>query len=337
MAKSDDKVTGMKKAAMLMVALGTDISSAVFKHMTDAEVEKLTIHIAGLSKLTPRDKFSVMEEFYNLALAKEYILTGGIDYAREVLERALGAGKAMDIINRLSTFLDVKPFDIARKSDPNQLLNLIRGEHPQTIALILSYLDSTKASFILKNLKDPELQANITKRIALIDRTSPEVIKEVEKVLEKKLSMVMSTDTTEVGGVTGIVEILNRIGRKTESEIMDKLVEEDPELAEEIKKRMFVFEDVIKIGDRDFQTVLRQVEMAQLAQALKNQKQDVQDKVFRNMGKRAAEMLREEMEFAGPVRLREIEESQQQIVNVIRGMIESGEISDYRTEGGESI
>lgn len=337
MAKTDDKMTGMKKASMLMVALGPEISSEIFKHMSDSEIEKMTLHIAGLSKLGPKDKADVLEEFYNMALAKEYILTGGIDYARDVLERALGTGKAMDIINRLSTFLDVAPFDFARKSDPNQLLNFIRNEHPQTIALVLSYLQASQAAYIMKALNDPSLQVSVTKRIATMDRTSPEIIKEVEKVLEKKLSMVLSPEYTEAGGIQGCVEILNRVGRKTESEIMDKLSEDDPELAEEIKKRMFVFEDIVKLGDRDLQQVLRQVESAQLATALKNQKEEVQGKVFGNMSKRAADMLREDMDFAGPVRLREIEEAQQHIVNTIRGMIESGEISDYRTEGGDML
>ncbi len=336
MAK-DEKNTGIKKAAMMMVALGPEIAADIFKHMSDNEIERLTLEIAGLNKLSPKDKAGVLEEFYNLAMAKEYILAGGIDYARDVLERALGTGKAMDVINRLSTFLDVAPFEFARKSDPNQLLNFIRNEHPQTIALVLSYLSPAQSSYIMKALNDPALQVSVTKRIALMDRTSPEVIKEVEKVLEKKLSMVLSPEYTEAGGIGGVVEILNRVGRKTESEIMDKLSEEDPELAEEIKKRMFVFEDIVKINDRDLQQVLRQVESAQLATALKNMKDEVQQKVYGNMSKRAAEMLKEDMDFAGPVRLREIEEAQQHIVNTIRGMIESGEISDYRSEGGEML
>jgi flagellar motor switch protein FliG len=336
MAK-DEKNTGIKKAAMMMVALGPEIAADIFKHMSDNEIERLTLEIASLNKLSPKEKAAVLEEFYNLAMAKEYILAGGIDYARDVLERALGTGKAMDVINRLSTFLDVAPFEFARKSDPNQLLNFIRNEHPQTIALVLSYLSPAQSSYIMKALNDPALQVSVTKRIALMDRTSPEVIKEVEKVLEKKLSMVLSPEYTEAGGIGGVVEILNRVGRKTESEIMDKLSEEDPELAEEIKKRMFVFEDIVKINDRDLQQVLRQVESAQLATALKNMKDEVQQKVYGNMSKRAAEMLKEDMDFAGPVRLREIEEAQQHIVNTIRGMIESGEISDYRSEGGEML
>lgn len=336
MAK-DDKDTGIQKASALMVALGPEISSEIFKNLSDNEIERLTLAIASMNKLTPGDKSVVLEEFYNLAIAKEYILAGGIDYARDVLERALGTGKAMDVINRLSTFLDVAPFDFARKSDPNQLLNFIRNEHPQTIALILSYLSPAQSSFIMKNLNDPMLQVSVTKRIATLDRTSPEIIKEVEKVLEKKLSLVLSPEYTEAGGIDGVVEILNRVGRKTEAEIMDKLSEEDPELAEEIKKRMFVFEDITKISDRDIQQVFRQVESSQLAIALKNQKEEVQQKVFGNMSKRAAEMLKEDMEFAGPVRLREIEEAQQHIVNTIRGMIESGEIADYRSEGGEMV
>ncbi len=332
-----ERDSGLKKAALLMVALGPEIAAQIFKHLSDSETEHLTLEIASINKLTPERKAAVLEDFYNMAVAKEYILSGGIDYARDVLERALGTGKAMDVINRLSTFLDVAPFDFARKSDSNQLLNFLRNEHPQTIALILSYLNSAQASHILKNLNDPALQVSVTKRIALMDRTSPEIIKEVEKVLEKKLSMVLSPEYTEAGGIPGVVEILNRVGRRTELDIMEKLSENDPELAEEIKKRMFVFEDIVKISDRDLQSLLRQVESAQLATALKNVKDDVKDKVLGNLSKRGADMLREDMEFAGPVRLKEVEEAQQHIVNTLRSMIESGEIADYRSEGADSL
>lgn len=265
-------------------------------------------------------------------MAQEFISNGGIDYAREVLERALGTQKAIDIVNRLTSSLQVRPFDFVRRTDPAHLLNFIQSEHPQTIALILSYLEPQKAAQILSSLRH-EIQADVAKRIATMDRTSPDVLREVERVLERKLSTLASEDYTSAGGVDAIVEVLNNVDRGTEKIIIEALEEDDPELAEEIKKRMFIFEDIVLLDDRAIQKVLREVDTNDLAKALKGVEPEVQEKIFKNMSKRASSLLREDMDFMGPLRLRDVEESQQKVVNIIRKLEESGDIVIAR--GGE--
>ncbi|HNR87271.1 MAG TPA: flagellar motor switch protein FliG [Spirochaetota bacterium] len=319
------QLTGRQKAAVFLVSLGSDVSSEIFKHLREDEIEQLTFEIARLDKVDPEDKDRVLQEFQELMMAQEFISTGGIDYAREVLERALGTQKAIDIVNRLTSSLQVRPFDFIRRTDPSHLLNFIQGEHPQTIALILAYLDPSKASTILGGLSH-QIQADVAKRIATMDRTSPDVLREVERVLERKLSTLASEDYTSAGGVDAIVEILNQVDRGTEKIIIEALEEEDPELAEEIKKRMFVFEDIVLLDDRSIQKVLREVDTQDLAKALKGVDAEVQEKIFRNMSKRASSLLREDMDFMGPIRLRDVEEAQQKIVNIIRKLEEAGDI-----------
>jgi flagellar motor switch protein FliG len=261
---------------------------------------------------------------------------GGIDYARDVLERALGSQKAIDIINRLTTSLQQRPFDFIRRTDPAHLLNFIQTEHPQTIALILAFLDPQKASTILGSLQH-EIQADVAKRIATMERTSPDILREVERVLERKLSTLASEDYTTAGGIEAIVSILNSVDRSTEKTIIESLEEDDPELAEEIKKRMFVFEDIVLLDDRAIQKVLREVDGQELAKALKAVDSEVQDKIFRNMSKRAASLLREDMDFMGPIRLKDVEEAQQKIVGIIRKLEESGEIVVARAGEDELV
>jgi flagellar motor switch protein FliG len=319
------QLTGRQKAAIFLVSLGSDVSSEIFKHLREDEIEQLTFEIARLDKIEPEDKDRVLQEFQELMMAQEFISTGGIDYAREVLERALGTQKAIDIVNRLTSSLQVRPFDFIRRTDPSHLLNFIQGEHPQTIALILAYLDPNKASTILSGLSH-QIQADVAKRIATMDRTSPDVLREVERVLERKLSTLASEDYTSAGGVDAIVEILNQVDRGTEKIIIEALEEEDPELAEEIKKRMFVFEDIVLLDDRSIQKVLREVDTQDLAKALKGVDTEVQEKIFRNMSKRASSLLREDMDFMGPIRLRDVEEAQQKIVNIIRKLEDAGDI-----------
>ena len=268
--------------------------------------------------------------------AQNFITTGGIDFARELLEKSLGSQKAIDIINRLTSSLQVRPFDFIRRTDPAHLLNFVQQEYPQTISLILAYLEPQKAATILQNLP-AEIQPEVSKRLATMDRTSPEVLREVERVLEKKLSTLSSEDYTAAGGVDSIVEILNLVDRSSEKAIIETLEEDDPELAEEIKKRMFVFEDIVMLDDRAIQKVLREVDTQELAKALKSVDTEVQDKIFRNMSKRAASMLKEDMEYMGPVRLKDVEESQQKIVSVIRRLEDSGEIVIARSSDDEMV
>ncbi len=330
------QLTGKQKAAIFLVTLGSDVSSEIFKHLREDEIEQLTFEIARLDKIEPEDKDRVLQEFQELMMAQGFITTGGIEYAREVLERALGTQKAIDIVNRLTSSLQVRPFDFIRRTDPSHLLNFIQGEHPQTIALILAYLEPNKGAQILSGLSH-QIQADVAKRIATMDRTSPEVLREVERVLERKLSTLASEDYTSAGGIDAIVEVLNNVDRGTEKIIIEALEEEDPELAEEIKKRMFVFEDIVLLDDRSIQKVLREVDSQDLAKALKGVDAEVQEKIFRNMSKRASSLLREDMDFMGPIRLRDVEEAQQKIVNIIRKLEEAGDIIVARAGEEELI
>ena len=330
------QLTGRQKAAVFLVSLGSDVSSEVFKHLREDEIEQLTFEIARLDKIEPEDKDRVLQEFQEMMMAQEFISQGGIDYARDILERALGTQKAIDIVNRLTSSLQVRPFDFIRRTDPSHLLNFIQGEHPQTIALILAYLDSQKSALILAELPH-NVQADVARRIAEMKRTSPDVLREVERVLERKLSTLASEDFTQAGGIDTVVEILNNVDRGTEKIIIEALEEEDPELAEEIKKRMFVFEDIVLLDDRSIQKVLREVDTQELAKALKGVDNEVQEKIFRNMSKRAASLLSEDMDFMGPIRLRDVEEAQQKIVNIIRKLEDAGEIVVARTGEEELI
>ena len=334
--KDYKSLNGRQKAAIFLVSLGSDVSSEVMKHLREDEVETLTFEIARLETVDAEYKDAVLEEFQQLMAAQNFITTGGIDYARELLEKSLGSQKAIDIINRLTSSLQVRPFDFIRRTDPAHLLNFIQQEYPQIIALILAYLEPGKAAVILQNLPE-EIQPEVSKRLATMDRTSPDVLREVERVLEKKLSTLSSEDYTAAGGVESIVEILNLVDRSSEKAIIESLEEDDPDLAEEIKKRMFVFEDIVMLDDRAIQKVLREVDTQELSKALKSVDTEVQDKIFRNMSKRAASMLKEDMEFMGPVRLKDVEEAQQKIVSTIRRLEDSGEIVIARSGEDELV
>jgi flagellar motor switch protein FliG len=330
------ELTGRQKAAILLISLGPDVSAQVYKHLTEEEIEKLTLEISGVKKVESSQKEEVLEQFHQIALAQDYIAQGGIAYAKTVLEKAIGAEQAQAVIGRLTSSLQVKPFDFARKTDPNQILNFIQGEHPQTIALILSYLDNEQAGQILSELPQ-EMQADIARRIALMDSTSPEIIYEVERILEQKLSSTVTQDYTQTGGIQAVVEVLNGVDRSTERTILDALEIQDPELAEEIKKRMFVFEDIVTLDNRAIQRVIREVENDDLRLALKVASEEVQEVVFSNMSSRMAETFKEEMEFMGPVRLKDIEEAQTRIVASIRRLEEVGEIVIARGGGDDII
>ncbi len=334
--KDINTLTGKQKAAIFLVSLGGEISAKIMERLREDEVEKIVFEIARTETVEPELKDAVMQEFQDLMAAQNFITTGGIDYAREVLEKTFGSQKAIEIINRLTSSLQVRPFDFIRRTDPAHLLNFIQQEHPQTIALILAYLEPPKASVILQNLPD-EIQSDVARRIATMDRTSPDVLREVERVLEKKLSTISSEDYTAAGGVDSIVEILNLVDRSSEKTIIESLEDEDPDLAEEIKKKMFVFEDIVMLDDRSIGKVLREVNTDEMAKALKQVDAEVQDKIFRNMSKRAGSMLREEMEFMGPIRVKDVEEAQQKIVSIIRHLEDKGEIVIARSEEDELI
>ncbi|MBH0160986.1 MULTISPECIES: flagellar motor switch protein FliG [Fictibacillus] len=336
MAKGMKELSGKEKAAILVISLGPDVAAQVYKHLSEEEIERLTLQISQVRKVDSTLKDDIITQFHQLALAQDYITQGGIGYAKTVLEKAIGKDEAMQIINRLTSTLQVRPFDFARKADPGQILNFIQNEHPQTIALILSYLDSSQAGQILSELPQ-EMQADIAKRIALMDRTSPEVINEVEQILERKLSATVTQDFTQAGGVEAVVEVLNGVDRSTERTILDALEIQDPELAEEIKKRMFVFEDIVTLDNRAIQRVIREVQNEDLLLALRASSEEVKEVMFNNMSQRMAENFKEEMEFMGPVRLRDVEEAQSRIVGTIRRLEEAGELVIARGGGDDVI
>ncbi len=331
-----ENLSGVQKAAVLLIALGPERSAEVFKHLKDDEIETLTLEIANTKSIPGEVRDAVLGEFYEICLAQQYISEGGIAYAKELLDKALGADRARDVIGKLTASLQVRPFEFIRKADASQLLNFIQDEHPQTIALILSYLPPSQAAAVVSALV-PEKQADVARRIAMMDRTSPDVIHEVEKVLEKKLASLVNQDYTIVGGVDAIVSILNTVDRSTEKHIMEELEIEEPELADEIRRKMFVFEDILLLDNRSIQTVLREVDNNELSVALKNANEDVQKAIFDNLSSRLASMIKEDMEFMGPVKLKDVEEAQQKIVNIIRKLEDAGEIVISRGGGDEIV
>lgn len=329
-------LTGIEKASILLIALGPDTSSKIFKHLNEDEIEALTLEIANTRSVPPDTKDEVINEFYEVCLAQKFISEGGVNYAKELLEAALGESQAASIINKLTASLQVRPFEFARKTDASQINSFIQDEHPQTIALILAYLPPAQSGAVVSELS-PESQADVAKRIAQMDRTTPDVIHEVEKILERKFSSLANQDYTIAGGVDSIVDILNSVDRGTEKNIMENLELDDPELADEIKRKMFVFEDIITLDDKSIQRVLREIDNNDLALALKNTNNDVKTVIFNNISQRLAVMIREDMDYMGPVRLKDVEESQQKIVNIIRRLEDSGEIIISRGGGDEII
>jgi flagellar motor switch protein FliG len=330
------ELDGLQKAAVLLITLGPEKASTIFKHLKEDEIEQLTLEIANTRSVSPAQKEEVMNEFYEVCLAQQYIAEGGITYAKDLLEKSLGDDKAKEVLGKLTASLKVRPFEFIRKTEASQILNFIQDEHPQTIALILSYLSPQQAAGIISALT-PDKQTDVAKRIATMDRTSPDVIKEVENILEQKLASLVSQDYTIVGGVDSVVEMLNTIDRGTEKHIMENLEIEEPELADEIRKKMFVFEDILMLDDRSIQRVLREVENSELAVALKNANEEVQNVIFNNMSSRLVDMIKEDMEYMGPVRLKDVEEAQQKIVNIIRKLEDSAEIVISRGGGDEII
>lgn len=333
---ANEEYSGIQKAAILLIALGPEKSANIFKHLKEDEIEELTLEIANTRSVSPQTKELVLEEFYQVCLAQQYIAEGGIGYAKELLDKALGEEQAQAVISKLTASLQVRPFEFVRKTDASQVLNFIQDEHPQTIAMILSYLSANQASMIIGSLA-PEKQAEVAKRIALMDRTSPDVIKEVENVLERKLASVANQDYTIVGGVDTIVGILNTVDRGTEKHIMESLEIEEPELADEIRKKMFVFEDILLLDDRAIQRVLRDVDNNDLEVALKGSNEEVKGVILKNLSKRLAAMIEEDIEFMGPVRMKDVEEAQQKIVAIIRKLEDAAEIVISRGGGDEVI
>ncbi|MCF7802838.1 MAG: flagellar motor switch protein FliG [Candidatus Marinimicrobia bacterium] len=319
----DSTIIGPKKAAILLVALGSQTSSKVFQQLHPDEVELLTKEISKLENVSSSVLQGVTQEFYQMVRAQEYIAAGGMDYAQEVLEKALGPDKAMDILHRIRRSLQVKGFNVLKEVDPNQLLSFIQKEHPQTIALVLTQIEPDQAASLLADLPI-DLQEEVLFRFATMDSVSQDMVKEVETILESRIDF--SQGGEKLGGVKPTAEILNMLGRSSEKKILESIAQEEPELATEIKNLMFVFEDIVLLDDRSIQRVLKEIDTQELTLALKAVSDDVKSRILQNMSQRAAEMIEEEMEFMGPVRLSEVESAQRQIIEVILRLDEEGEI-----------
>ncbi|SCN21304.1 Flagellar motor switch protein FliG [Clostridium sp. N3C] len=333
MARDNNKLTGVQKAAILFITLGPEASAGIIKKFPESDIQRITYEIANITGVRAEQRQEILNEFIEMNRAKEYIVEGGLEYAKSLLSKALGQQRAKEILDKVTEATQqYRPFAIARKADAHQLMNVISNEHPQTIALILCYLQADKAGQILSALPE-DIQSEVAYRIASMNNTSPLVIKEIEKVLDSKLSSVVKSDMTVLGGVSTLVDILNQVDRTTEKNITESLEREDPELAEKIKESMFVFEDIVTLDDVSIQRVLREMDAKELALALKGCSEEVANAIFRNQSKRAAAALKEDMEFLGPVRLMDVEKAQQKIVGIIRRLDEAGEIVIAR--GGE--
>ncbi len=335
MRKRPEDLNNRQKAAVVLMVLGPEISGKVVRHFDEDQTEQLSLELARLDKITPEQREHIIQEFYEVALAQDFIAEGGVEHAKQLLISAFGPERAEEMTKRLVQAMQVVPFDFLRKADPAQVQSFIQDEHPQTIALILAYMPMNSAAQILSKLAS-DLRADVASRIAMMDQTPPEVIRRVEQVLERKVSSILNQEMTQAGGPKALVDLLNRVDRSTERLIIESLTENNPELAEVVKNMMFVFEDIIQLEDRAIQSIMREVDIKDLATALKGTSAEVQEKIFKNMSERAVGMLKEDMEFMGPVRLRVVEEAQQKIVAVIRKLEESGELVIGRT-GEEDV
>jgi flagellar motor switch protein FliG len=330
-------MSGLRKAAILLVSIGRDRTSRVLSQLGEAEVEQLSAEIARLDAVSQDVSLEVLGEFAELAQARAFASQGGLAFAREVLESSLGREKANEIIARLTATLMRMPFEFLRRVDPRQTLSFLQDEHPQCIALVLAHMGATEAAIVLSGLPGVT-QADVALRIATMDRTSPDVVKQVESILERKVSSVAQpSEMSSVGGLGSLIDVINHADRGTERMILEGLAERDKELSDLVRAQMFVFEDITTLDDRSVQLVLRGVETSDLAVALKGVRADVRDKVLRNMSERAAEALQEEVDLLGPVRLKTVEEAQGKVVQAIRALEESGQIVISRGGDGDEF
>ena len=325
MATALDSLTGLRKAAILMVTLGADASAAIMRQLNEQEIEELTVEISKIRELTPTTVEGVLEEFSQLAQARSYVVQGGVGYAREVLLKAVGNERTDEILDRLQVSLQPQLFGAVRKTDPKHLSDFIRREEPQTIALILANLEAEMAAQVITHLP-PEARIDVVQRLATMEMTSPEVIKQIDQVLERRLATLFSQEVSIVGGAKAVAEILNRVDRTAEKQIFEGLEPANPQLAEEIRRLMFTFDDIARLDDRSMQRLLKEVDQKELARALKAAAESVAQKIFANLSERAQTMLRQEIEYLGPVRLRDVEDAQGKIVRIVRALEEAGEI-----------
>lgn len=333
--ENDITSSGLRKAAILVVLIGPERASKLLKELSEEEVEMLTLEVANLGKISDEEKNKVLNEFFELMKVKEFIKEGGVDYAKKLLEEAFGPEQAIKIIENLVTNLQVKPFDFLKRIDITQITNVLQNEHPQTVALVLCYLPPAAAAQVIAGLPE-DLQVDVIKRISIMDRATPDVVKEVESRMKDRLSSFAAQPFSQVGGIETTAEIMNNIDRTVSKNIFDRLSESDPKLSEEIRKKMFVFEDILKLDDRTIQRILREVDTRDLTLSLKGASDELKNKILSNMSQRASQMIQEELEFMGPVRLKDVDEAQQRIVAIIRKLEESGEII-IAGGGGEEL
>jgi flagellar motor switch protein FliG len=335
MPAATENLTGIRKAAILMVTLGADVSAGIMRQLSEQEIEELTVEISKIRELTPGTVEGVLQEFSQLAQARSYLVQGGLSYAREVLQKALGEDRTEEILDRLQVSLQPQPFSSIRKADPKHLSDFIRREDAQTIALILANMEPDMAAQVLANLS-ADARVDVVQRLATMEMTSPEVIKQIDQVLERRLATLFSQEVSILGGAKSVAEILNRIDRTAEKQIFEGLEPSNPQLAEEIRRLMFTFDDIGRLDDRSMQRLLKEVDQKELARALKAASENVATKIFSNLSERAQTMLRQEIEYLGPVRLRDVEDAQGKIVRTVRGLEESGEIIVMgKNDGGD--
>jgi flagellar motor switch protein FliG len=332
MDNTSTKLNKKKAAAAIIISLGAEYASQIYKYLREEEIEQITMEIAVLQKLSPDEVERTLDEFYELCLAQKFITEGGIEYAKSILDRTIGSQDATVLIEKITKSLKTRAFSFLKKADPKHLMTFIQNEHPQTIALILSYARPEQSSAILAELPR-EIQVDIVERIATMDRTSPEIIKEVEKTLEKQFSSVVTMDFTEIGGIKYMAEILNSVDRGTEKYILEELSNKDPKLTEEIRKLMFVFEDIITLDSASIQRFLSEVDSKDLMIALKGSSEQVCEVFYSNMSKRMSETIKEDSQYSRGVRLHDVEEAQQKLVNIVRRLEEAGEV--YIVRGGK--
>ena len=335
--KSRDSIHGMsgvRKAAILVLALRQEVAAALMRGLDRDRVEEISREVASLDTILPEQREAVVAEFYNLVLARQYMDQGGMAFARNLLNASLPPDEAKRVIATIEHQVHEQPFSFLQKTEKENLVTFLQEEHPQTIALVLSHLPPVMASEIMVGL-DTERQIDVVMRVANMDQTSPDVIKEVERGLEKRLAGLVSERFERVGGVSAVAEILNLAGRAAEKAILEGLEEQEPSLVEEIRRLMFVFEDILRVNDKGIQGVLKEVENEELALSLRTASEELKDKIFKNMSERAAQLIKEEMEFMGPVRLSDVEAAQQKIVDIVRRLEDAGEVI-VAGKGGES-
>ncbi len=321
--RASPNLTGPQKAAVLLVSLGAEKASEIFKHLRDQEVESLSLEMAKTRRVAAATSAAVFSEVVETIKAEDYIVEGGVDYAREVLEKSLGGERASEIIGRLAATIERRPFEFLRRTPPEQIFMFLKNEPAQTMAVVVANLHTTLAAQVLSEMP-PEQQAEVALRIATMGETRPEVVGQLEAMIKEKLSSLVSQEYAAVNGIKPLAEILNHADRPTERNVLDQLSETEPELAEEIRRLLFTFEDLVKLDDRSIQLVLKDVDQKDLAVALRGVSDEVKQRVFDNMSERGASMLAEEMEFQPPQRRRVIEEAQGKIVAVVRRLEEAG-------------